>query len=170
MDHVKDQIKKAFKGSKKLEIKGYVSSKGQTADYTVEFIGYEGYRSLLQQSHDYINNLPRPEQFGMFDWAEATEQQMASWSTSLSGVSQRQSSVVLTPAEEGAYHTREDRPDAVVIQHLRLIDSQGVEIKQAAHRDGVTAAKAWIRENAPISKYLNMLILEPGKFTSVTAL
>lgn len=170
MDQAKDQIKKAFKGSKKLEVKGYINSKGKAADYVVEMIGYEGYRSLIQQSIDFIENLPRPEQFGAFDWTEATDQQLNSWKTSLSGVSQRASSVTIEPADEGAYFTRADRPDAVVLQHMRLISVSEPEVKQANHRDGVTAAKAWIRDNAPVSKYINMLILEPGKFTTVTAL
>lgn len=169
MDNIKDQIKTAYNSTRRLFIKGYVNSKGQVMDHHVEIIGYEGYRTLLRQSCDFVFNTPRPEFFSPVGWSEAVAQQTASWNNSLNGEAQRESRIELRPVEGAGYSLRSDRPDAIVLQHLKKIESKLIEgeKRSSQHRDDVTAAKAWIRETAPISQYINMLILEQGKFSSV---
>ena len=71
MNHSKAEIQKAFNGSKKLSVAGYVTSKGQIENHEVELLGPDGYLDMVKQSHAFVSTLDTQEGFSAEDWKEA---------------------------------------------------------------------------------------------------
>jgi hypothetical protein len=164
-----EAITAASKGGT-LHIRGYRSAAGAESNYTVKFLGPNGYRDLVRESLALLRagKVTNPG-FSHEDWGQAVAEKDASWEKTLGGETAPKNYAKPLAEHEG-YETYLDAPDTYILRNLMKVSEEIVTageekfVKSAAK----TLAKAAIDKMLPISKYLGQLNLVPGKYTSVT--
>jgi hypothetical protein len=156
-------------------IKEYVTSSGAVLTYTgVQYLKEGGYHDLVRQSLDWLaaSEDELRETSGIEDTAtleRAIAEQRASWHKTLDG---GHGKTYKAPSEDaasdsGAYLKYDDKPMTLVIKNLETIGPVLEHDEQPAVKSPVSTlaqAKAYIRSQAPLSRYVGQLNLSPDKF------
>lgn len=172
-NEIKAKISEAMSLNRPLKLIGYHSSSTQTmTDMTVKLGGGKAYEDLLHESIAELGRLSDacPESLGVLDseWKQAKQEQRTAWQESLQrsveDAPSKRADAKYKPAPEGWWIDPND-PDVVVLKNL-VADTMSPK-KVAAHRNGLTAAKAYLREVAPIRKFVGMVLLSPTKVREI---
>lgn len=136
-------------------IRGYISSDGSVKDYVLDVIGYDGYLDLCAQSVNTLNQMLR-ESFDS-DEQQALIELRESYQKTINGEHNR-SEPYLDPSAFYLKHCK-----ILKVNTLRQPDN-----KPRKYRNNVTRIKAEVRTKLPISSYIGLIKLEPGKYDSIS--
>jgi hypothetical protein len=169
MTQIKQTVTEANNTTKKLAVTGYVDGSGVSGDLQVEMIGRDGYHQLLRDSLTWVadQNTP-PAGTEQSVWDTARFELQNSWSGSLARAANGDvaaKGMPLTSVPGTGYYTREDRPGAIFLVHLKSLLPRKPDT--SVSRTPVTAAKKLLIADAPVGAYMGMIILEPGKCAKV---
>ncbi len=172
-DEIKAKVRQSIAENKSLKLIGYHSgSTGTISDMTVNIGGGEAYAKLLRESVVFVGDLPEQCADGLgctaAEWQQAKAEQQKSWITSLQKISEPIKDLKYKPEPEGWWSDPCDQ-NVVVIKNL-IAESAPVEKTASAHRNAVTAAKAWLRANSPMRQYVGMVVLSPAKVQDIEVL
>jgi len=147
-----------------ISIKGYENAKGAITDYIVQPLGPNGYKRLIQESLDQINNIENTK-FDKEVFNAAKSELIASFEKTLNDEHNRVNNY---SKEKTGFYSHEDN-DCTYIRNLvvvrRIVRVPG-EYKEVKSRPK-TLAKNFIRRNLPISKYQGTFKLDSSKFDEI---
>lgn len=179
MEKVKKEIERAVKGSGVLCIKGYEDSKGGVCDYVVQLLPDTGYKDLVQESLDKLPEVSLDAATADSDvlWAEESARSALaeSFQKTLSNKHPERKGPKLEKSDAGWFYyadvSAEDDNAPVVLKHMRCLEREEHKKKPASTRVSKpeVQAKRILRSQLPISDYIGMLVLKPGKFKEVVA-
>ena len=181
LERIKEEVKKAYATNKKLEIIGYIDSKGMRHNYVVRLLDIDtGYVTLVQNSLDKLTEVTLdgvadiPEEARWEEESAKLELRM-SFKKTLAGT--HKARVVAdppVPTKDGyCVYKSEEKQNLIAIMSLQEIENTISGDDTAPIRRSqqpCIAAKQALRKQLPISKYINTLILGADKVTSVKAL
>lgn len=167
---VKDIIETSQKTGRKIRLTGYLTSKGQIFDYTLEPCEY---LELVESSLSKLDDTVRPDTVDKESWMAALEELRVSLEKSLEG--QHKQKTMTRELNSVSDHVSVDAQaaDMVVLRNMRALATVkvgGPDTPEAKSKTPVIAAKKLIEAQLPRSQYVGQLNLNRGKFTSLEIL
>ena len=160
LDTIKEYITDAHKRDAALVLVGYKTSKGDEIDYNVQLLGSNGYRELIGESLQLLqNNVVPAEVQAMEDYATARAELLFSWARTVAGeAAARNYSSSLVDTGHG-YHQYPDKPDFVVLRNMKVLTENYVVKAPAKTVNSApkTLAKEAISKALPIGHYIGQL-------------
>ena len=173
---IKEIVAKAAAGSKKLDIKGYMSSEGTVSDMVVELLPEGGYQGLIKQTLMEIATgsikTAAPVDFEDKEaWKLGVDEQITSWNKSVAGEHAERATGVPLEAGKG-FFTRADKPEVVILKSLRGISSKvsAASPNPPTKSAPKTIAKKMFAKRCPIDAFIGQLNLSPDKIESISNL
>jgi hypothetical protein len=155
-----------------LKISGYRSgSTGEVANLRVRLVGSEGYRKILQEALEALQEVRtnKPEQFDGQTWLTACQELETEWNRSLLPDDQkpeRKSSFTGQPS--GNFWLSEDG-EAIYLRNLLTEEREEIMPAAPVNSKPKTLAKNWIRNAGPMGAFIPMMKLQQGKFDEIKA-
>jgi hypothetical protein len=129
-------------------------------------------------------DLPKPVDFLEKDWNAAMDQSIASWEKSLDKIKCEVSGENKALSKKPTFLVEDEYPGILIERDeekniigvaidrsLRTFTSEpdGASQKSTAHRDAITAAKAYIRASSPMKYFVGRVIFRAGKVQDIVA-
>ncbi len=178
------EINSAATSGGNLLIEKYITSDGAIKDYVVRLLPDNGYKNLVQQSLDMLNEDAnkflrdlKPTEADTGEWVQAVSEQIDSFVKTLkpspdAPVRNYTKELVKMGA---AYVDKQDLDNnslnTIVLKNLEVLSSVNHTPDKLfkSPKGNIPKYKELIRKELPISKYLGQLNLAPEKVTSVRA-
>ena len=170
-----------------LDLRGYQNSEGCVTEH-MAIVPWQGentlYRTLLEHSIEWMERAVKPVDFLEKDWNVAMEQSIASWEKSVDKIKSAVSGEAGAFSKKPTFLVEAEYPDILIERDaekniigvavdraLRTFtsESDGAAQKSIAHRDAITAAKAYIRASSPMKYYVGRVIFRAGKVQDIVA-
>ena len=161
---LRDIIATANRGSKKLQINGYVSESrgGPPRDLQVQLGDQSTYLELVKLSMEMAYDLPVPDGVALIDWSAAAKAKCDSWAKTLAGAHEPKKKLTTTVHADG-YETRDDLPDRTILRHVVRLDTPPPVESDASLKEQLASL-------LPIGRYIGQLNLDREKYASAHVL